>query len=255
MFDVHYHLDNQLSLQENFAIIEKVRDNHSISRFNIIVHEDSKFRVEDVCKNYNLQNHVAVTLQVNPLSSTSVEKFWSFISEYKIDAIKLHPRINQYSMIDKKVFEFIDSTKTLKLPIFVCTFWDGTWNRYGLKLSDFANVADSFEDIRFIWAHFGGHKIMDFMMMMRRRENVFADISLTQHYFYSDYSVEQLAYCISSLKANRIMFGSDFPNLDYDSIMSSYHRLEQYLEKFRMTKIDLLKLTEDNAYKIFPRLK
>ena len=112
------------------------------------------------------------------------------------------------------MYQIAQIAQDFNLPIIVCSFDDGSWPRFGLNAEQFLTLADKFPNVKFLWAHSGGYRILDFMFMARRTHNVYLDSSYTQTYFFKGSVLSNLNYAIESLPS-RFMFGSDFENLIY----------------------------------------
>ena len=208
-----------------------LRDKFQIDKFGFVYLASSKFSLEDHVSLLSIFPGSKLVVQINPLDLIEPRQKFQKLIDLGVHSIKLHPRLDQFSLMDNKVLELMDSVEENGFSVYICSFWDGTWDRYGLKIEDFGRLADLFPRVKFSWAHFGGHKILDFMFMLRRRPNVWADISLTQHYFFSGSVFQDLIYSISSLRGERVMFGSDNPE-------SNYEFLSQLINERFLTSLD-----------------
>lgn len=215
--DAHFHLDNSFSnIHDQIESLKQSRDKFQIDKFGFVYLTSSKFSLEDHASLLGIFPGSQLIAQVNPLCFTEPKQNFQRLIDLGAHSIKLHPRLDQFSLMDNKVIELMDTVEKYNFSVYICSFWDGTWDRYGLKIEDYGRLADLFPNVKFSWAHFGGHKILDFMFMLRRRPNVWADISLTQHYFFSGSVFQDLIYSISSLRGDRVMFGSDNPESNYE---------------------------------------
>ena len=217
--DSHFHLDNAFSsIDEQIDALHYFRDRFGIEKFGFIYLSSSKFSLQEHARLLKIFPGSKLIAQVNPIELTDSNEEIRKLINLGVNSIKLHPRLDKFSLMENKVLDFMLEVEKVNLPVYICSFWDGTWDRYGLKIDDYGRLADLFPEIKFLWAHFGGHKILDFMFMLRRRPNVWADISLTQHYFFSGSVFQDLMYSISSLRGERVLFGSDNPESSYESL-------------------------------------
>jgi predicted TIM-barrel fold metal-dependent hydrolase len=76
----------------------------------------------------------------------------------------------------------------------------------------FASLAEACPQTRIIVAHFGGHHCLDFMMLAKRLPNIWFDLSYSLLYYTGSSVVGNLMYCCRSMKFQRIMYGSDYPD-------------------------------------------
>lgn len=181
----------------------------------------SKFHIRELLNLKNKIPNLHLVQHINPLEENSVESLKEFI------AIKLHPRIDTYPLDNKKVLNLINSLDPKKQFVVVCSFWDGSWHKYNLAIEQFFHLAEAFPNHKFLFAHAGGIKTMDFILMAKRVSNVYLDFSFTQHYFPQELIFDEIRYGCSTL-GFRVFFGSDFENLDYivkyESLLKMYKR-------------------------------
>ena len=115
-----------------------------------------------------------------------------------------------------------------------------------LKPSDYYSLAKKYKKIKFIWAHMGGHQIIDFVLLAKRLSNVFFDVSYSLLYF-RDSSVEKdFFYCFKSLRFENIFYGSDFPDR---SVSSTVKLTKNLFKKYKLSLKDQKKLMYLNAEK------
>jgi predicted TIM-barrel fold metal-dependent hydrolase len=143
-------------------------------------------------------------------------------------ALKIHPRLQRTNLEANKVHYLVHLAEELDLPVIICSFNDGSWGRFGLTNDQFLKLADNFPDVKFLWAHAGGHNVLDFMFMARRTSNVYLDSSFTQSYFFKGSVLEDLNYASESLP-NRFMFGTDFEGVAYPGTVKK--NVDYYLQQ------------------------
>jgi predicted TIM-barrel fold metal-dependent hydrolase len=224
--DAHYHLDCNLKLSGAIEKLNIAVEENDIASALVISLLDEPWAYKDLSLELNERTRIKYIREIKP--TKNYKKDLSEILSSKSIGIKLHPRLRKFPLNNKYVYKIIERISGLNLIVTVCSFWDGTWNKFGLNISQFADLADAYPEQKFIWAHSGGHKVLDFMLMARRRKNVFLDTSFTQHYFYGSSVLSDLTYSIDSL-SNRFLFGSDFENRNYrhtlDSVINRYNSL------------------------------
>ncbi len=219
IFDSHLHLVGNLSLGVTFSkLIEDCRL-AEVSGGLIICMQNDPWDFREVAElTFSNRNF---RFAINPdLNGTKkdLEKSIASGKEWGAVALKIHPRKQKLNLKSKDVRSLVSLGKDFNLPIIICSFDDGSWNRIGLKKEQFLELADDFPEVRFLWAHSGGHHVLDFMFMARRVSNVFLDTSYTQSYFFKGTVLEDLNYATESLPT-RFMFGTDFEQNSYpDSV-------------------------------------
>jgi predicted TIM-barrel fold metal-dependent hydrolase len=224
--DAHFHLDNNVKLSEAVKKLSTTIEINSISSTMVISLLDEPWVYKDLCKELNGMVGVKYLREIKPTNKYKQNLDEILTSEAV--GIKLHPRLRKFNLNDKYIHKMFKKISNSNLLIVICAFWDGTWNKFGLDIDQFANLADAYPEQKFIWAHSGGHKVLDFMLMARSRKNVFLDTSFTQHYFYGGSVLSNLTYSINSLP-DRFIFGSDFENRNYKDtlgdVISRYNSL------------------------------
>lgn len=165
---------------------------------------------------------------------------------------KLHPRIFQHSLENNKIFELCEAAKEIGVPIQICSFDDGTWNRLGLNVDHFANLSDRFPGTTFIFMHAGGHRVLDFMFIARRRSNVYLDVSFSMNYFRVDVMQKLYSFSLQSMQGKRWLFGSDYPHVNFDDAISTAKTLSCETDDESRGKL-ASQLFLENARQVFPR--
>lgn len=169
--DAHYHLDNNLKLSSAVEKLNITSENNHIESTMVISLLDEPWAYKDLCMELNGMARIKYIREIEP-----TKKYKQDLDEIltsKAVGIKLHPRLRKFHLKDKYIYKIIERVSRSNLLIVICSFWDGTWNKFGLDIEQFADLADAYPEQKFIWAHSGGHKVLDFMLMARSRKNVF----------------------------------------------------------------------------------
>lgn len=211
--DIHFHLDSTQPLKKSVDELKRLLGEEEVENFLVISLQEEPWAYKDFCNEMDRIKNVYYVREVDP--TRNYRKDLVEISASNASGIKLHPRLRGFNLESKNVYKAIEKCVNNNLQIImICSFWDGTWNRYKLEINQFANLADAFPDQKFIWAHAGGHHILDFLFMARRRQNVLLDTSFTQTYYFSGSVFDDLIYSINSAPT-KFIFGSDFEKFDY----------------------------------------
>ena len=94
----------------------------------------------------------------------------------------------------------------------------------------------------------GGHYVLDFMMLAKRLENVYMDLSYSLLYYKENSTINDIIYSMKSMKFNKIFYGSDYPDR---SIMNSYKMSENILKRHGLNDIELGKVFFSNSNNFF----
>ena len=242
--DSHFLLDHNLSLEKASDNLLRVINDNEIKNILAVSLIDEPWSYKEFYTKLSKISNVEYVREINP--HTNVKKQLQEIEYSEACGIKLHPRLREFNLKKTNVYKAIESLNNPNSIVMICAFWDGNWNKYGLEINQFADLADAFPERRFVWSHSGGHKILDFMFMARRRQNVFLDTSFTQHYFFGGSVFSDLVYSINSLP-DRFVFGSDFEEREYTKSLQNI--LENY-KKMGIEESALIKLMSQNFYKL-----
>jgi len=244
--DSHFHLDSSQPLKKSVDLLRKKSYSNNIENLLVISLKDEPWTYKEFCQEIEKVKNVYYVREIDP--TENYKKVFNEISASNASGIKLHPRLRNFNLKNKNLYKIIERCENINLGIVViCSFWDGAWNKYKLSENQFADLADTFPNQKFLWAHSGGHKILDFMFMARRRQNVFLDSSFTQNYFFSGSVFSDLIYSINSLP-DKFLFGSDFEHLDYKKT------LDELVSKFKKNGIEkdvIEKLMFSNFERLF----
>ncbi len=159
-------------------------------------------------------------INIHPMSPDASRQLRDGAERLGFIGLKLHPRLQQFDMLDPRVSELIAQAGEMGLPVLIDAFPDGDWLRNGFSPLAFAKVAMACPQTRIIVAHLGGHHCIDFMMLAKRIPNIWFDLSYSLLYYADSPVVGNLLYCCKSLKYERVMYGSDYPDRPVDVTLS-----------------------------------
>ncbi len=215
IFDSHLHLESHVDLDVSIANLIENCHLAGVAGGLIICMQNDPWEFKAVAEQIGLQGNFLFA--INPDLNGSKADLIRSIKEGKMAgavALKIHPRLQRINLLAKKVDYLVRLAEDLDLPVIICSFDDGSWSRFGLTSDQFLRLADNFPNVKFLWAHAGGHNVLDFMFMARRTSNVYLDSSFTQSYFFKGSVLEDLNYASESLPT-RFMFGTDFEGRTY----------------------------------------
>jgi predicted TIM-barrel fold metal-dependent hydrolase len=114
----------------------------------------------------------------------------------------------------------------------------------GFSALRYANLAVSCPKTKIIFAHMGGHHVIDFMMLAKRIPNVYFDISYSWLYYQSSSVIGDMAYAMRSMKFDRVFYGSDYPDRP---IQISLDMSINLLKKHNLSEAEFKKIMFENA--------
>ncbi|MBF0522449.1 MAG: amidohydrolase family protein [Candidatus Omnitrophica bacterium] len=160
--------------------------------------------------------------------------------------IKLHPRLAQRRMDDPLYISFIKKAADLNMPVLIDCFPDGKNIALGNVPEKIAVLAEKIPHARIAIGHAGGHKILDALMVAKFYKNIYLDLSYTLLYYRSSDVIQNLLYAIKSIKAERVFWGTDYPDRPY-SMTVKLSVAE--LAKMKLCQEWKKKILEDNVRK------
>ncbi len=165
----------------------------------------------------------------------------------KFSGLKIHPRIQQFSLKDPRVYGLLYEAAKLNIPVLI----DGVIQGSQLPLSEIDlrqidTYASIFYDLPIIVAHLGGEYLYDMVDICRQRSNFFLDLSWIPYYEEKTYKgrpdrVDAIGYAVKTLAPYyKLIYGSDYPE-------ESAWTIKAYYEKM----FERLKLTDDQRNAIW----
>ena len=170
IFDAHIHLND-----EKFADAKKAASHlnkelkiNGVSKAVVIHLNIQKWKENEffnATKNY--KNFITM-LNINPKDKNIKKKLNKFFKKKLFKGIKLHPRLGNFNLKDKYVLKLLKYYQEYNLPVIIDAFPDGYFMMNNFKPLDYAYLAKKFPKIKFVWAHIGGHYVLDFLMLAKR---------------------------------------------------------------------------------------
>lgn len=125
--------------------------------------------------------------------------------------LKLHPRIQRYRPDDVGCVAVVRRAGDLGMPVLLDCFPDGDWLMAGLSVLQYATLAREAPGTKVIVAHAAGHHCLDLLMLAKRVKNLWFDISYSLLYYKSPV-IDSLFYSMKSMRYERVLFGTDYPD-------------------------------------------
>jgi hypothetical protein len=171
----------------------------------------------------------------------------------KLVGLKLHPRVNEHDLDKSTVGDFFEATLDYGVPYYLCTFDDGKWAQIGVEVKDFVRLALNYPSGKFIWAHSGGHRVMEMMMSARRLENVYLETSFTPNYFRFGTVRMDFAYALWSFPRRRWLLGSDFPSFSQIEAIDAIGDIIRETPELLSEGPDFFSSTWENSRELFAK--
>jgi predicted TIM-barrel fold metal-dependent hydrolase len=162
--------------------------------------------------------------------------------------LKLHPRLQEFDVDSASTVRLVQEAGEMGVPVLIDAFPDGIHLMQGFHPMRYAMLAKQCPQARIIWAHMGGHYVLDFMMLAKRLPNVFFDISYSLLYYQKSSIPVDMVYAMHSMRFDRIFYGSDYPDRP---ISASLKQSLDFLVAKGLSDDQLAKIMSSNACKFF----
>ncbi|MFQ5647447.1 MAG: amidohydrolase family protein [bacterium] len=187
-----------------------------------------------------------VFVSVKPGCKNSLKELHNLHMQ-RATGLKLHPRLDGYLIDSDTTITLVKEAGQLDMPVMIDCFPDGKNLSRGNTPETFARLAEQAPDTRIAIGHAGGHRILDALMVAKYYKNLYLDLSYTLLYYRNSTVTENIAYTIKCSRAQRIFWGSDYPDRPYERTVS--------LTKKEFERMDLstttLQQIETNNVKAF----
>jgi len=150
-------------------------------------------------------------VSVDPLQPNYMEELEKYHRDYGAVGVKLAPLYQNVHPQDKRYYALYQYCQKHGLPILFHTgtsFVGGTPLDYSRPVH-FDAVAVDFPDLHMVLAHLGHPWEGETIAVIRRHENVYADISALYYRPWQFYNAMQLL--VEYKAQHKVLFGSDFP--------------------------------------------
>lgn len=182
-------------------------------------------------------------VNINPLSPEALADLEKGC-ELGFQGVKLHPRIQKYMPDDEHCVSLVRAAGELGMPVLLDCFPDGDWLLSGLSLNQYAALAQQSPKTKVIVAHAAGHHCLDLLMIAKRVPNIWIDISYSLLY-YETPVVDALFYFMKSMRYERVLFGTDFPDRP---LVPSVERSLELFKRFGVDPLSAEKILWKNAF-------
>lgn len=180
---------------------------------------------------------------LNPCSDSACDELEQ-LKASGASGLKLHPRLHGYRIDSKECVTLLGIADKLKMPVMIDCFPDGKSIAFGNTPDAFASLAEKLPDLRIAIGHSGGHRILDALMVAKSFKNIYLDLSFTLLYYRNSSVIRDIAYAIQNMNAERIFWGSDYPDRGYNETVNLSIR---EFDRMNLTGETQKAVLEDNA--------
>lgn len=150
----------------------------------------------------------------------------------KFRGLKIHPRLQQFSLKDPRVYGLLYEAARLNIPVVIDGVMQGSYlPKQDCDLREVDTYASIFYDLPIIVAHLGGEHLYDMVDICRQRSNVFLDLSWIPEFEQKYYQgrpdrARAIEYAVKTLAPYyKLIYGSDYPEDSAWTIKAYYEKM------------------------------
>ena len=172
---------------------------------------------------------------VDPEESGAPEEFEHAVTKLGLRGLKLSPVYQSMDPHSANCYALYEIAEALKVPVM---YHVGGAYTGSLEFGDpflLDKVAHDFPDMKIIVAHFGQPYMEQTCILMRKNENIFADLSARFHRPWQLYHGLMIAQ--EYRVADRLLFGSDFPVRTTAEALAEFRAINEWGQGANMPRI------------------
>ncbi|MDO9117211.1 MAG: amidohydrolase family protein [Nitrospira sp.] len=250
IIDAHLHLDEKVDGTAIGAVRELNRqlEEAAVDRALVLHLEIQPWSAAEVAEAISKFPRIRAFINVHPHGADPERSLREGIEGLGYIGLKLHPRLQRFGVDDDQTVRLVKAAGEMNVPVLIDAFPDGTHLMQGFSPLRYASLAKQCPGTRIIWAHMGGHHVMDFMMLAKRLPNVYFDISYSLLYYQMSSIPGDMIYAMRSMKFDRIFYGSDYPDR---SVAVTLELSRQFMQSQGLSEEVMTKILGLNARDFF----
>jgi len=248
--DSHLHFDykNYNNLQQASKELQIQLLHQGFGKGVVINMNFEPWTIEDFSSELSKHNNLIGVININPKDSNCLMTLEYAVKNLGYLGMKLHPRLHNFDLLDPQVVKLCNYAEILKIPVIIDAFPDGTFLLNGYEPIKYARLAQKAPKTKFVWAHMGGHDVIEFMLYAKRLTNVYLDSSYSILYYQESSLCKDFIYAMKSMKFDKIFYGSDYPDR---SIEDTFNQKLKIFKKHGVSEVQMGKVFYKNAYNFF----
>ncbi|AKB27254.1 hypothetical protein MSSIT_0535 [Methanosarcina siciliae T4/M] len=163
-----------------------------------------------------------------------------------VAGLKVHPSLQQVDPTSQAVCEILDTASSMGKPVIFDTIMQSpTIPMRLLDPSVFDELAKTYCDVTFVLAHSCWPRLLDAYTLAKANPNVYLDLSYFGKIAEGTHLLHDFC-CLLDRLDQKVIFGTDFPEVD----MKAYHNLwNRYLQPLPKRKRE--RIFSGNAHEVF----
>ena len=250
IIDSHVHFDDRVDGTAAGAARELARQAREagIARVVALHLEAQPWSPEEVSEAIAPHPEIEAFVNVHPENPNAERILLNAIEKLGFIGLKLHPRLQEFAVDSAQTTKLVQIAGEIGIPVLIDAFPDGTHLMQDFSPLRYAAQAKQCSQTKIIWAHMGGHHVIDVMMLAKRLPNVYLDMSYSLLYYRGSSVPMNMVYAMRSMKFERVFYGSDYPDRPLgDSLKGSL----EVLRKYSVGDVELQRVMFKNAESFF----
>lgn len=179
---------------------------------------------------------------------TSITEVKDMLNTSTIQALKVHSRIQKIEYSEYEQVEYALRDIPTNVPVILDAWYYGSDLKYNPSLEGIISIIKMQPDRKFVIAHAGGYRIIEYFYHTRDLDNASYDLSLTTQYLSDSSLFIDLKKFLRWIPTERILFGTDFP---YASPKGQYDLLLQILSSLQITSSEYDSILYENGFNTY----
>ncbi len=135
--------------------------------------------------------------------------------------VKLHCHVQKMAPDDRRIFEVCEVLQEARLPLVIHSGKEPSSEAYGVDCralcptSAAERILQNFPELTVVVAHLGADEYAEYEALLAKYPNLYFDTAMVVGEYFDDAASGSSPIDIVERNADRILYGSDFPNLPY----------------------------------------
>jgi predicted TIM-barrel fold metal-dependent hydrolase len=223
IIDAHNHLGIRLGAQQDAAQLVAKMDRAGVDRAVCFPFVEGNFTNDPVRKAVEqFPDRIIPFCAVNPWGPGAREELRACVDGFGAKGVKLHPTLHGYRLSDAEVTDPVVEVIDEFGLVIICHGGSDLYN----SPAEFAIFTARYPNIRVLMAHSGMFWLNDEAIeVAKQRRNLFLETSRVP--------VFEVARSVAAIGADRVVFGTDSPFVDYESEVTKLRRAVPDEEDFK----------------------